>query len=142
MNALQSVASFQSEWSLLSAVSELAFISLARRPPVLSCANSIFKSTSSSQVVVSTTVNVDGHVLAVSDNMFVHNNSKHGRRARRLDPSEGTAPSYLENGRHMLHVFFFFYLQCFFFLCTILYVNSHGVALTRRPHCLSPLGQG
>eukprot|EP00064_Thunnus_orientalis_P023956 superscaffoldBa00009642_g24220 len=40
-------------------------------------------------VVVSTTVNVDGHVLAVSDNMFVHNNSKHGRRARRLDPSEG-----------------------------------------------------
>ncbi|KAG7484610.1 hypothetical protein MATL_G00051720 [Megalops atlanticus] len=48
------------------------------------------------QVVVSTTVNVDGHVLAVSDNMFVHNNSKHGRRARRIDPSEGT-PSYLEH---------------------------------------------
>ncbi|XP_023700459.1 transcription factor COE1-A isoform X3 [Paramormyrops kingsleyae] len=48
------------------------------------------------QVVVSTTVNVDGHVLAVSDNMFVHNNSKHGRRARRLDPSEGT-PSYLDH---------------------------------------------
>ncbi|XP_072447213.1 transcription factor COE1-A isoform X2 [Chiloscyllium punctatum] len=48
------------------------------------------------QVVVSTTVNVDGHVLAISDNMFVHNNSKHGRRARRLDPSEGT-PSYLEH---------------------------------------------
>uniref|UniRef100_A0A8C4ZQW6 IPT/TIG domain-containing protein n=1 Tax=Gadus morhua TaxID=8049 RepID=A0A8C4ZQW6_GADMO len=42
------------------------------------------------QVVVCTTVNVDGHVLAVSDNMFVHNNSKHGRRARRLDPSEAT----------------------------------------------------
>ncbi|XP_061020023.1 transcription factor COE2 isoform X1 [Dama dama] len=42
------------------------------------------------QVVLSTTVNVDGHVLAVSDNMFVHNNSKHGRRARRLDPSEGS----------------------------------------------------
>lgn len=38
---------------------------------------------------MSTTVSVDGHVLAVSDNMFVHNNSKHGRRARRLDPSEG-----------------------------------------------------
>ncbi|XP_026090083.1 transcription factor COE1-like isoform X1 [Carassius auratus] len=48
------------------------------------------------QVVVSTTVSVEGHVLAVSDNMFVHNNSKHGRRARRLDPSEGTA-SYLEH---------------------------------------------
>ncbi|KAG2465554.1 COE3 factor, partial [Polypterus senegalus] len=43
-------------------------------------------------VVVSTTVNVDGHVLAVSDNMFVHNNSKHGRRARRLDPSEAATP--------------------------------------------------
>ncbi|XP_061409082.1 transcription factor COE3-like isoform X6 [Lethenteron reissneri] len=42
------------------------------------------------QVVVSTTVHVDGHVLAVSDNMFVHNNSKHGRRARRIDPSEAT----------------------------------------------------
>uniref|UniRef100_A0A3Q2PQ38 EBF transcription factor 2 n=1 Tax=Fundulus heteroclitus TaxID=8078 RepID=A0A3Q2PQ38_FUNHE len=37
------------------------------------------------QVVLSSTVSVDGHVLAVSDNMFVHNNSKHGRRARRLD---------------------------------------------------------
>lgn len=68
-----------------------------------------------SQVVVSTTVNVDGHVLAVSDNMFVHNNSKHGRRARRLDPSEGTAPSYLENGRHMLHVFFFLICNASFF---------------------------
>ncbi|XP_022080776.1 transcription factor COE1-like isoform X2 [Acanthaster planci] len=44
------------------------------------------------QVVISTTPNVDGHVLAVSDNMFVHNNSKHGRRARRLDPSEGATP--------------------------------------------------
>uniref|UniRef100_A0A673HM25 Transcription factor COE4 n=1 Tax=Sinocyclocheilus rhinocerous TaxID=307959 RepID=A0A673HM25_9TELE len=48
------------------------------------------------QVAVSTTVSVEGHVLAVSDNMFVHNNSKHGRKARRLDPSEGT-PSYLEH---------------------------------------------
>lgn len=50
------------------------------------------------QVVLSTTVNVDGHVLAVSDNMFVHNNSKHGRRARRLDPSEGRAV-WAEPGR-------------------------------------------
>ncbi|KPJ06764.1 Transcription factor collier [Papilio machaon] len=33
---------------------------------------------------------VDGPLLAISDNMFVHNNSKHGRRAKRLDPSEGT----------------------------------------------------
>lgn len=71
------------------------------------------------QVVVSTTVNVDGHVLAVSDNMFVHNNSKHGRRARRLDPSEGTAPSYLENGRHTFTCLFFicnaFFFSFFFF---------------------------
>lgn len=49
------------------------------------------------QVVLSTTVNVDGHVLAVSDNMFVHNNSKHGRRAKRLDPMEGT-DAYREYG--------------------------------------------
>ncbi|XP_035671999.1 transcription factor COE3-like isoform X3 [Branchiostoma floridae] len=46
------------------------------------------------QVVIATTVNVDGHVLAVSDNMFVHNNSKHGRRARRLDPSEDGEMSF------------------------------------------------
>ncbi|CAB1319836.1 unnamed protein product [Coregonus sp. 'balchen'] len=46
-----------------------------------------------SEVVLSSTVSVDGHVLAVSDNMFVHNNSKHGRRARRLEPGES-----VENG--------------------------------------------
>ncbi|XP_076125760.1 transcription factor coe2-B-like isoform X6 [Alosa pseudoharengus] len=40
------------------------------------------------QVVLSSTVDVDGPVLAISDNMFVHNNSKHGRRTRRMDPSE------------------------------------------------------
>nr|XP_032516774.1 transcription factor collier isoform X1 [Danaus plexippus plexippus] len=40
------------------------------------------------QVVISTQVMVDGPLLAISDNMFVHNNSKHGRRAKRLDPSE------------------------------------------------------
>uniref|UniRef100_A0A8C6VYN9 EBF transcription factor 2 n=1 Tax=Nothobranchius furzeri TaxID=105023 RepID=A0A8C6VYN9_NOTFU len=45
------------------------------------------------QVVLSSTVSVDGHVLAVSDNMFVHNNSKHGRRARRLEPGESTSPN-------------------------------------------------
>ncbi|GBP32198.1 Transcription factor collier [Eumeta japonica] len=42
------------------------------------------------QVVISTQVMVDGPLLAISDNMFVHNNSKHGRRAKRLDPTEGT----------------------------------------------------
>ncbi|KAL5016784.1 hypothetical protein ScPMuIL_006373 [Solemya velum] len=41
------------------------------------------------QVAVTSTVAVDGPLLALSDNMFVHNNSKHGRRARRLDPTEG-----------------------------------------------------
>ncbi|XP_034244071.1 transcription factor collier-like isoform X2 [Thrips palmi] len=44
------------------------------------------------QVVISTQVSVDGPLLAVSDNMFVHNNSKHGRRAKRLDPSDGLYP--------------------------------------------------
>lgn len=41
------------------------------------------------QVVISNQVSVDGPLLAISDNMFVHNNSKHGRRAKRLDPTEG-----------------------------------------------------
>ncbi|XKL69375.1 hypothetical protein PGB90_007144 [Kerria lacca] len=44
------------------------------------------------QVVLSTQVSVDGPLLVVSDNMFVHNNSKHGRRAKRLDPTEGLYP--------------------------------------------------
>lgn len=41
------------------------------------------------QVVVASQVSVDGPLLAVSDNMFVHNNSKHGRRAKRLEPTDG-----------------------------------------------------
>ncbi|XP_070503478.1 transcription factor collier isoform X1 [Chironomus tepperi] len=41
------------------------------------------------QVVISTQVSVEGPLLAISDNMFVHNNSKHGRRAKRLDPDGG-----------------------------------------------------
>lgn len=80
------------------------------------------------QVVVSTTVSVDGHVLAVSDNMFVHNNSKHGRRARRLDPSEGTAPSYLENGRHTCYMSFF--------ICNASFSLHHPLCwfMSRCPH--------
>ncbi|XP_076825112.1 transcription factor COE3-like isoform X2 [Clavelina lepadiformis] len=40
------------------------------------------------RVVVSTTVHVDNQVvLGTSQNMFVHNNSKHGRRSRKNDPS-------------------------------------------------------
>uniref|UniRef100_A0A8C3IIR8 EBF family member 4 n=1 Tax=Chrysemys picta bellii TaxID=8478 RepID=A0A8C3IIR8_CHRPI len=58
---------------------------------IVSCVEDAGFPLGQARVVVSTTVNVDGHVLAVSDNMFVHNNSKHGRRARRLDPSEGEA---------------------------------------------------
>lgn len=39
-------------------------------------------------MAISSTPNVNGPLLAVSDNMFVHNNSKHGRRTRRLDPND------------------------------------------------------
>lgn len=38
---------------------------------------------------------MDGPLLAISDNMFVHNNSKHGRRAKRLDPTEGNTNTNL-----------------------------------------------
>ncbi|XP_069964412.1 transcription factor collier isoform X2 [Bactrocera oleae] len=54
------------------------------------------------QVVISTQVTVDGPLLAISDNMFVHNNSKHGRRAKRLDTTEGTGNSSLSLTGHPL----------------------------------------
>ncbi|XP_067311773.1 transcription factor COE1 [Pseudorasbora parva] len=44
------------------------------------------------QVLVSTTASVKGHILAISDNIFVHNNSKHGRRARRFELIEAEIP--------------------------------------------------
>lgn len=44
------------------------------------------------QVVIATQVSVEGPLMAISDQMFVHNNSKHGRRAKRLDTSDGTSP--------------------------------------------------
>ncbi|XP_016319430.1 transcription factor COE3-like [Sinocyclocheilus anshuiensis] len=44
------------------------------------------------QVLVSTTASVKGHVLAISDNIFVHNNSKHGRRPRRFELTEAEVP--------------------------------------------------
>ncbi|CAL4109381.1 unnamed protein product, partial [Meganyctiphanes norvegica] len=50
------------------------------------------------QVVISQQVDVAGPLLAVSDNMFVHNNSKHGRRAKRLDPTEGMFGSPFAGG--------------------------------------------
>ena len=40
-------------------------------------------------MVVTPIASVEGNLLAVSDNMFVHNNSKHGRRSKRLDPTDG-----------------------------------------------------
>lgn len=52
--------------------------------------SSLSRSCSLLQVVIATQISVEGPLLAVSDNMFVHNNSKHGRRAKRLDPSDGT----------------------------------------------------
>lgn len=58
------------------------------------------------QVVIATQVTVDGPLLAISDNMFVHNNSKHGRRAKRLDPAEGT---YV-NSMFPNHFFTLFYI--------------------------------
>ena len=41
------------------------------------------------KVVITPVASVEGNLLAVSDNMFVHNNSKHGRRSKRLDPTDG-----------------------------------------------------
>lgn len=70
------------------------------------------------QVVLSSTVSVEGHVLAVSDNMFVHNNSKHGRRARRLEPGESVENS-MEYGKTLTlqhqrshHIYLFFFITC------------------------------
>lgn len=40
------------------------------------------------QVVVLTQASVEGYTLAVSENMFVHNNSKHGRRTKKTDSTE------------------------------------------------------
>ena len=37
------------------------------------------------QVAIGTTPNIETNLLAYSENMFVHNNSKHGRRTRRPD---------------------------------------------------------
>jgi early B-cell factor len=42
------------------------------------------------QVAVSSALMVDSNtLLCISENMFVHNNSKHGRKIRRLDGTEG-----------------------------------------------------
>ncbi|VDM15821.1 unnamed protein product [Hydatigera taeniaeformis] len=50
------------------------------------------------QVAIAATPSLEGSLLAFSDNMFVHNNSKHGRRVRRMDPPEEipTAPPIIK----------------------------------------------
>ena len=45
------------------------------------------------QVAIGTTPNIETNLLAYSENMFVHNNSKHGRRTRRPEAGVDT-----ENG--------------------------------------------
>jgi early B-cell factor len=45
------------------------------------------------QVVISQQISVEGNLLAISDNMFIHNNSKHGRRTKRMDILEGSVPT-------------------------------------------------
>uniref|UniRef100_A0A0R3TYZ0 IPT/TIG domain-containing protein n=1 Tax=Rodentolepis nana TaxID=102285 RepID=A0A0R3TYZ0_RODNA len=45
------------------------------------------------QVAIASTPSLEGSLLAFSDTMFVHNNSKHGRRIRRMDPPEEIVPS-------------------------------------------------
>ena len=46
--------------------------------------------------------------LAYSENMFVHNNSKHGRRAKRLDPTEGKYYNCKFATTKVMAIFFFF----------------------------------
>ncbi|PAV88500.1 hypothetical protein WR25_07891 isoform A [Diploscapter pachys] len=48
------------------------------------------------QVVLSTTARLDGPLLGVSENIFVHNNSKHGRRTKRSDASDEFASEVAE----------------------------------------------
>lgn len=86
------------------------------------------KASAAFQVVLSSTVSVDGHVLAVSDNMFVHNNSKHGRRARRLEPGE-SVESTMEYGKELentatVHVWCFMFLQIHLIIHTQIHEGS------------------
>lgn len=84
------------------------------------------QASSAFQVVLSSTVSVDGHVLAVSDNMFVHNNSKHGRRARRLEPGE-SVESTMEYGEKLENTatVFYFTAHPFNHQFTLKYMQDH-----------------
>jgi early B-cell factor len=84
------------------------------------------------KVVISTQVSVDGPLLAISDNMFVHNNSKHGRRAKRLDPDSAAAGNSPLLSAHALapdstydglfSLKFFKFLPLVRFLVTLIYI--------------------
>ena len=70
------------------------------------------------QVAISTTLPLDpaDPGLVYSENMFVHNNSKHGRKIRRIDgpggplPGEGEDGMYLENS-FWISIFLIIYLS-------------------------------
>lgn len=81
------------------------------------------------QVVISTVVGVDGPLLAISDNMFVHNNSKHGRRAKRLDPDGNTAAgnSPLALSGHLLTAPDSTYDEGWFFHFSLLQTSFCGI---------------
>lgn len=94
------------------------------------------KASAAFQVVLSSTVSVDGHVLAVSDNMFVHNNSKHGRRARRLEPGE-SVESTMEYGKGLentapVHAWCFMFLQIHLIVYTQIDEGSQKLTVTAR----------
>ena len=64
------------------------------------------------QVAISTTLPLDpaDPGLVYSENMFVHNNSKHGRKIRRIDGPGGPLPGEGENGMYLKKFFLDIYL--------------------------------
>ena len=66
------------------------------------------------QVAIGTSPTLDSSLLAFSENMFVHNNSKHGRRTRRPDPAEGKI--LLKITRLYTEIYIIHYIQKFFCL--------------------------
>lgn len=90
------------------------------------------------QVVIATQVSVDGPLMAISENMFVHNNSKHGRRTKRLEATEGTGSSPLSISGHPLApdstydglCCFDLFFNCVFFL-NLIELRSHIVLQIR-----------
>lgn len=79
--------------SLIHSIYVLFLIILVPHQNVLLCPTFpalVKKKSCALQVLVSTTASVKAHILAISDNIFVHNNSKHGRRPKRFEIIEGT----------------------------------------------------